>query len=129
MPFQTLNVRFRIFSQSKNELAVRKPLVQLPINRKPRPVFKRFEPFCFLKHRFQLISLNLHGEIHVERAMLEAESPETISERCGSGFWQTDSDHFGRFHWTKFNPGGPNPVSDLLCDHAPLLFRRLRTSS
>src|SRR6185436_12569048 len=40
---QTCNVGRGIFSESQNKFAVRKSLVQFPIDYKPWPIFKRFK--------------------------------------------------------------------------------------
>jgi hypothetical protein len=47
-------------------------MVQLAIDRKPWPIFKRFVSLNFCEDRGQLISFNLHSKVHVVASVFES---------------------------------------------------------
>src|SRR5689334_6831410 len=55
MALQTPHVRCSIFPQRKNELATGKSLVQLAVDRKPRPIVKRLKLLRLRQHLVNLI--------------------------------------------------------------------------
>src|SRR5262249_43995496 len=80
MTLQTSDIGRSVFSQGKNELATRKSFIQLAVDRKPRPVFKRFKLLSLFKNLVNLISFYFHRKVHIVRVMFVAKTSQAITE-------------------------------------------------
>src|SRR5689334_18992119 len=117
MTLQTPNVRRRVFSQRQDEFAIRKPLVQLAVDRKPRPIVERFILLRLCKHLVDLISFYFHRQVHVVSAMFESEAPKAVPERRRSRFRQTNAHHLRCADWSNTGPGSSESIIDPSQEH------------